>query len=99
MDEQQHMARAEKLFRRGRFKQSISKDSERFHCLDAQRTYRYKGQKLTPYMDKKTGQIVLGFYKNETFFYLAFSRFDYFFGAESDFEWSDRHTYGSDDID
>ena len=90
--------RAKKLIENGRYQKYHVKHLEPFLELDSIDTIVVDGAEYMPYFHKTTQQIVYGYHEQINgqiiFHYLAFSKFDYFYGADDAFIWFDKDTFG-----
>ena len=93
---------AKRLFRKGKFEQRTTKNMDRFEPLDTDETLPYKERELDFYYDTEKDMIVAGStaegQTENTFFYLAFSPYEYRFNEQSSFEWYDVHTVSRKDL-
>ncbi|MFH5882153.1 MAG: hypothetical protein ACNA7U_03975 [Candidatus Izemoplasmataceae bacterium] len=98
MIDENALTRAKKLVLNGRYQVFHVKHLEPFLELESMDRVVVGGKEYMPYFHKTTQQIVYGYHEQVNgqiiFHYLAFSKFDYFYGSDDSFIWFDKDDFG-----
>lgn len=85
--------RTKKLIEKGRYQPFHVKHLEPFNTVDSIESVIIDNTEYMPFFHKTTNQLVFGYHEQikgtVIFHYIAFSKFDYFYGADDHFEWVD----------
>jgi hypothetical protein len=87
------IVRTKKLIENGRYQTFHVKHLEPFNTVNSVESVRIDGVEYMPFFHKTTNQLVYGYHEQVKgtiiFHYVAFSKFDYFYGTDDHFEWVD----------
>ena len=93
MDLKQAEVRAINLIKNGRFEKKVTTDSNAFQKTDLDKSVTLEGIEFIPYFDPNKNMLIYGasIVKEgvSRFYYLTFSKTDYFYGNDDAFFWVD----------
>lgn len=85
--------RTKKLIEKGRYQMFHVKHLDPFNTVDSIESVVIDDKEYMPFFHKTTNQLVFGYHEQikgtVIFHYIAFSKFDYFYGTDDHFEWVD----------
>ncbi|MFP4286286.1 MAG: hypothetical protein ACLFRI_01195 [Candidatus Izemoplasmataceae bacterium] len=94
--------RTKKLIKNGRYQTYHVKHFDAFKTVDSVDHAIIDGVEYMPFFHHTTNQLVYGYHEqvngNVFFHYIAFSKFDYFYGADDHFLWVDHDEDFFDDL-